>query len=33
MYKMKNFRGLINVRAETLRDRRTFRETYWNGGV
>ena len=23
---MKNFRGLINVRAETLRDRRTFRQ-------
>ena len=26
MSKMKNFRGLINVRAETLRDRRTFRQ-------
>jgi putative SOS response-associated peptidase YedK len=26
MYKMKNFRGLINVRTETLRDRRTFRQ-------
>jgi putative SOS response-associated peptidase YedK len=28
MYKMNNFRGLINVQAETLRDRRTFRKEF-----